>query len=73
MIKEPRVFEEWEKGWKEKEGPLPFNSALKIVEALWQEGMRMGTLPPSDPLEGIETDIRIARILNRCLRNSSEK
>ncbi len=73
MIKNVHIFEAWEEEWKKKEGRLPYSKALKIVEALWEEGVRMGTLPPEDPLDGIETDIKIARILNGCLKNSSEK
>ena len=72
MIKDPKTFEEWEKEWKRKEGAIPFNKAIKIVEAMWEEAVNIGTLPLSDPLEGIETDIRIARILN-CLKNSSKR
>ena len=32
----------------------------------WREGVLLGVLPPADPLEGIEIDIRVARILNSC-------
>ncbi len=52
-----------------KEEKLSFSEALAIFEAMWKEGMTLGVLPPKDPLEGIETDIRIARILN-CLKKS---
>jgi hypothetical protein len=31
---------------------------------MWREGMALGVLPLKDPLEGIEVDIRIARMLN---------
>jgi hypothetical protein len=31
---------------------------------MWQEGVLLGVLPLKDPLEDIEVDIRIARILN---------
>ena len=33
----------------------------------------MGVLPPKAPLEGIETDIKIAGVLNSCLKSFSEK
>ena len=33
-------------------------------EGMWREGMALGVLPLKDPLEGIEVDIRIARMLN---------
>ncbi len=73
MIKDPQRFEQWDKGWKKREGPLPFEEAIRIIESLWQEGLQLGSLPPSDPLEGIETDIKIAKILNACLKNSSKR
>jgi hypothetical protein len=31
---------------------------------MWEEGRKLGVLPLKDPLEGIEVDIRMARILN---------
>jgi hypothetical protein len=38
--------------------------SLRIFEALWNEGVSLSVLPLKDPLEGMETDIKIARILN---------
>jgi hypothetical protein len=35
-----------------------------IVEALLREALRLGTMPPSDPLHGLETDLRIAEVIN---------
>ncbi|MBE0478637.1 hypothetical protein IBX65_05910 [Candidatus Aerophobetes bacterium] len=52
-----------------KEEKLSFKQALAIFEAMWQEGVSLGVLPPRDPLEGIDVDIKVARILN-CLKNS---
>ena len=37
---------------------------------MWKEGVALGILPLDNPLEGIETDIRIASALNSCLKNS---
>ena len=37
---------------------------LRIFEALYREARQLGVLPPRDPLEGIEQDIRLASILN---------
>jgi len=34
---------------------------------MWEEGISLGVLPPKHPLEGIEVDIKIARIIN-CLK-----
>ncbi|HDH10970.1 MAG TPA: hypothetical protein ENG83_01980 [Nitrospirae bacterium] len=63
MIKNARILEKFEKELIENEKP-DYLRALKIFEALWKEGVKTGVLPLKDPLEDIETDIRIARILN---------
>ena len=68
MIKNPRILNNLERKVI-KEEKLSFSEALAIFEAMWKEGMTLGVIPPKDPLEGIETDIRIARILN-CLKSS---
>ncbi|GAF75404.1 unnamed protein product [marine sediment metagenome] len=68
MIRNPRILNNLERKVI-KEEKLSFSEALAIFEAMWKEGMTLGVIPPKDPLEGIETDIRIARILN-CLKKS---
>ena len=37
---------------------------LTIFEGLYREAKTLGVLPAKDPLEGLDTDIRLARILN---------
>ena len=68
MIKNPDILERFEREVIKKE-KLPFEHALAIFEAMWKEGVNLGVLPPKDPLEGIEVDIKIARIIN-CLKSS---
>jgi hypothetical protein len=41
---------------------------LRILDALYEEALRHGALPPKDPLEGIEVKIRIAKAVNRVQR-----
>jgi hypothetical protein len=65
MVKNPKRIAEFELEELKKES-IPYAEALKIFEGLWQEGIALGVLPPKNPLEGIETNIRIARILNSC-------
>jgi hypothetical protein len=50
---------------------LTHSQSLRIIESLWNEGVKLGTLPPKDPFEGLETDFKIARALNSCLKKSS--
>jgi len=68
LIRNPRILDNLERKVM-KEEKLSFSEALAIFEAMWKEGMTLGVIPPKDPLEGVETDIRIARILN-CLKKS---
>ena len=37
---------------------------LRIVSALYDEAVALGALPGKDPLEGLEVDIKIARVVN---------
>jgi hypothetical protein len=63
MIKDSGLLEKFEREELKKE-KLDYRSALRIFEGMWREGMALGVLPLKDPLEGIEVDIRIARMLN---------
>jgi hypothetical protein len=63
MIKNPKTLEKFEKK-NIKKNNLTFKEKLNIYENLWTEALLMKVLPSKDPLEGIETDIEIARILN---------
>ncbi len=50
---------------------LSYKQSLKIFESMWNEGIKLDILPPKKPLEGIEVDIKIAKMLNSCLKRSS--
>lgn len=63
VIKDTRVLAEFEESELRREKP-DYPRALRLFEAMWKEGMLLGVLPLKDPLEGIEVDIKIARILN---------
>ena len=40
-----------------------YEEGLRIFEALWLEGVELGVLPPEDPLDGIEVDVKLAEML----------
>jgi hypothetical protein len=42
-----------------------FFKNLKIYEALWRQALTLGIFPLKDPYDGVEDDIRLARILSR--------
>lgn len=71
MIGNPSALKEFEDRFSRAEGRLDARRAFTLVDAMWREGVALGVLPPRDPLEGIETDIRLASILNSCSRKSS--
>jgi hypothetical protein len=43
---------------------VDYRKNLKIYEALYQEARTLGVFPLKDPLDGIDSDIRIARVMN---------
>ena len=69
MIKNSKILTEFEAD-EAKHEKFSYAEALKIFEAMWQEGISLGVLPQKNPLDGIETDIKIAKILNSCSKNS---
>ena len=71
MIKNREVLKKFEDDFIKKEGKLPFARAIKLFTDMWNEGVKLGVLPSSEPLEGIEVDIRVAKILNSCSKKSS--
>ena len=73
MVKNSKLLREFMNTLSQKEGPLPFSHALQLFTSMWLEGIRLGVLPPKTPLEGIETDIQIAGVLNSCLTNCCQK
>ncbi len=63
MIKDRKYWEEFERKVSENSKP-DYQTNLKIFEELLAYAKSVGKFPPLDPLEGIEVDIRIAKILN---------
>ena len=37
---------------------------LQIVDALYNEAIALGIIPLKNPLEGLEVDIKIAKVIN---------
>lgn len=63
MIKNPKLLEEFKRKLS-RQTPPDFAKNAAIVEALLAEAKLLGVWPPKDPLEGLEADLRIAKILN---------
>ncbi len=65
LIRNPEYLEELEASLPQ----LTYHQAATILDSLWEEARTLGAWPPDDPLAGIETDIRVAAILNSCLKS----
>ena len=63
MLQRHALVDAFERELIRREAPNYFQN-LKIVEALYDEARGLGVLPPADPLNGIEVDVRLARVLN---------
>ena len=68
MVRNAKLLPRFEDEQLRKE-KLSYEQALKIFEAMWKEAVSLGVLPLKDPLEGIETDIELARVLNSCSKS----
>jgi hypothetical protein len=47
-----------------KKAKVDIEKNFCLVEALHHEAVTLGVLPPKNPLEGIEVDLKIAKVLN---------
>jgi len=63
MIKNPEYIESFEKKLI-KNSKVDIEKNFQIVESLYKEAVELGIFPPKDPLEGIETKIKIAKAIN---------
>ena len=70
MIKNRDLLLTFENDFIRDRGQLSFEQALALFTSMWREGCLLGVLPPNDPMEGIEVDIKIARVLHSCSENS---
>ena len=69
MIRNVKIYREFEKQMQ-RQLSITHEQSLNILDSLWLEGVALGVLPPKNSLEGVETDIRIAKILNLCSKKS---
>ena len=69
MIKDKKYLQEFEKEIiRSKKADISNN--IRIVEALYKEAVSLGIFPLKDPLEGIEVDIKIAKVINSVSKTS---
>jgi hypothetical protein len=47
-----------------KKEKIDIKRNFQIVDALYREAVDLGVIPLKDPLDGLKTDIRIAKVVN---------
>jgi hypothetical protein len=47
-----------------RQSPVDIQANLRIMDAMYEEARLLGVFDRLDPLDGIEVDIRIARVVN---------
>ncbi|MBI5234685.1 MAG: hypothetical protein HY886_00335 [Deltaproteobacteria bacterium] len=72
MVKDAELLKKFEERLARQQGPLPREKAVAIFAGMWDEAVAIGVLPSKTPMDGIETDIKLAQILNSCLKKSSQ-
>ncbi len=63
MMTNPTIVAAFEAEQARLDAP-DFLRNLRLLDALYQEARTLGVFPLKDPLDGIETDIRLARVLH---------
>jgi hypothetical protein len=63
MIRNAALWEEWERQALRSE-PVDFKHNLMLLEAMYEHARRLGAFPPANPLEGLETKLKLAKVLS---------
>jgi len=64
LDKRPRGLQKFEMDFSKKEKADSVRN-FRIAEALYREAVRLGIIPLKNALDGIEVDLKIARVINR--------
>ncbi len=63
MVRDWRAFEEFEAELESRE-PVNIEQNFRILDALYEEARLLGIFPLKDPLDAIDVDIEVARVVN---------
>ena len=63
MIRDSALWEEWESEMLSRQ-TADFRQNLRLVEAMYEEARALGVMSALGPLEGLESRLRLARVLN---------
>jgi hypothetical protein len=70
MITNPEFLKKWEDNFLRTEKKMSYSQSLRLLNSMWREAADLEVFPRKEPLEGIEVDIKIAKVLNSCLKKS---
>jgi hypothetical protein len=70
MIKNPEIVKKFEDDFLRNGEKLSYTQCRRLFDSMWNEAVALGLFPPKEPLEGIEVDLKIARVLHSCLKKS---
>ncbi len=63
MVKNAKFLQDFEDEQTAKDD-MTLEQKLSLLNSLYKYALKLGTLPPDNPLEGIEDDIKLAKIIN---------
>jgi hypothetical protein len=63
MIKNGRILQRFERELIRKE-KVDVMKNFQIVDAMYHEVVELGIIPLKNPLDGLETDIKVAKVVN---------
>jgi len=63
MITNPRILRKFESEIQRKE-KINISKNFRIVDALYDEAVTLGAIPMRNQLDGLEIDIKIAKVVN---------
>ena len=70
MIRNVKIWEEWERDYVAST-PVDFRQNLALADAILAHAIKLGRHTRTNPLEGIEEKIALARVLH-CSPNSQK-
>ena len=63
MIKNHPILQKFEKEFIAKR-PVDLEKNLNIMDAMYDEAAAFGIFPLKDPVQGLDIDLKIARVIN---------
>ena len=63
MIKNAEKLQKFEDELIRK-GKVDITQNFRLIDAMFEEAVLLGVFPLKDPLDGIEIDIKIAKVIN---------